>query len=128
MSDWWYDIDRLDEWDTGMERGGFTRGFYFRGLDDKRATLSENPVFFDSAWSSQAPLSTDAPPTSVQDPFSNFGNISASHMARFTIDRHNRQINLVMADGSAGPTRLEDLWMLKWHTQWTPRKNVVVPE
>ncbi|XAM01364.1 prepilin-type N-terminal cleavage/methylation domain-containing protein [Phycisphaeraceae bacterium D3-23] len=126
MSDWWYDIDKLSQWDAGLERGGWTQSFYFKGIDDSRASLSENPVFFDSAWAAAVPLVTDVPPTSTSDPYSDIANVVASHMARLSIDRHNFGVNVVMADGSAGHVRLNNLWSLSWHTQWDPIESVNV--
>ncbi len=41
-------------------------------------------------------------------------------MARLTINRHSRGINVTFMDGSAGKVMLTDLWQLRWHREYQP--------
>ncbi len=48
-------------------------------------------------------------------------------MARLTIDRHGRGINLALMDGAARKVILTDLWELRWHREYTPVHDVEIP-
>ena len=48
-------------------------------------------------------------------------------MGRFAMNRHSRSINMSFADGSVRRVRLPELWELKWHKQFTPTSDVVIP-
>ena len=47
-------------------------------------------------------------------------------MSRFCMPRHNRDINMSFADGSARKVRLPDLWDLKWHQEFRRTKNATI--
>ena len=48
-------------------------------------------------------------------------------MARVTINRHNRGINMTLMDGSTRKVILTDLWSLKWHRDFRLFYDVEIP-
>ena len=48
-------------------------------------------------------------------------------MARLTINRHNRGINVTLMDGSTRKVILNDLWGLKWHKGYERVYDVEIP-
>ncbi len=48
-------------------------------------------------------------------------------MARLTIDRHNRGINMALMDGAARKVILTDLWEYRWHREYKPVHDVEIP-
>jgi prepilin-type processing-associated H-X9-DG protein len=80
-------------------------------------STAEIPVYGDCNWVDGWPHEVDTPPAA---PFTVMtGQKSTSEaMRRFTLDRHNRKINVVFLDGHAAGVDLVDLWTLKWHRRW----------
>jgi len=85
-----------------------------------------NPISLnDNSW-----LNGGAPAPSEdwwerQDPI-NFGQWSWD-MARLTINRHSRGINITFMDGSTRKAILNDLWSLKWHKEYERVYDVEIP-
>lgn len=48
-------------------------------------------------------------------------------MARLTIDRHARGINMTLMDGATRKVALTDLWEYKWHREYKPAHDVEIP-
>ncbi len=48
-------------------------------------------------------------------------------MARYTLDRHSRGINLAFMDGSSRKIVLTDLWSLKWHREFELLYDIDIP-
>ena len=48
-------------------------------------------------------------------------------MARLTINRHSRGINIAFMDGSSRKIVLTDLWEYKWHRGYEPAYDVEIP-
>jgi prepilin-type processing-associated H-X9-DG protein len=84
------------------------------------------PMFADAINPVGMPLHTDRPPDDLQAPFFR-ALATASEMQFFTVARHGRAINIVFLDGHGATTPLEDLWRLKWHSQWISREVVLPP-
>ena len=85
-----------------------------------------NPISLnDSSW----PNGGDPAPSENwwqrQDPI-NF-NQWGWDMARLTINRHSRGINMTFMDGSTRKMILNDLWDLKWHKGYERVCNVKIP-
>ena len=87
------------------------------------------PLFADATWVDGWPRAEDpAPPDLLNGDRARQGPTLApkeNMMARFTIARHGRSINIVFLDGHAQPTPLTGLKRLKWHNgfafqDWSP--------
>ncbi|MGE5293877.1 MAG: type II secretion system protein [Solirubrobacterales bacterium] len=48
-------------------------------------------------------------------------------MARLTIDRHSRGINMTLMDGAARKVILTELWELRWHREYEPVHDAEIP-
>jgi prepilin-type N-terminal cleavage/methylation domain-containing protein/prepilin-type processing-associated H-X9-DG protein len=101
----------------------------FLTLDSKEA--NRIPFFGDctwaDAWPKGDPTGTEpngdpAPPNLFDGDIANQkGAISwgfKNYMARFCIDRHNKRINMIFADGHGETILLSSLWQLKWHAEY----------
>ena len=93
------------------------------GSIDKILTTSETPMFGDGMWRGVWAQDTEPAPASIQTPHT-LGNAG---VRSFASSRHQSKCNLSFADGSAGPTPIENLWQLKWNRQWTPTETVAMP-
>jgi hypothetical protein len=83
------------------------------------------PLYGDSNWIGSWPLEDDHVPQSL------YWGSPAIHeigffMGRFVVDRHDRSVQLVFADGGAQRVRLGDLWQLQWSRGFQPRQ-VLIP-
>lgn len=94
--------------------------FYSR-LGNAGATT---PLYGDSNWIGSWPLAVDTVPPSLYWGYA--VHEIGFFMGRFSIDRHDRTIQLVFADGSARRVGLANLWKLEWHRSYQPA-TVVVP-
>ena len=85
---------------------------------------SETPVLCDSIWVDSWPDSSDFPPNDLRG-----GTIGDDnyYMARFCVDRHNMAVNVGLTSTSVRKVPLEELWTLKWHKNFRPRFDVVLP-
>lgn len=80
-------------------------------------TKANTPLFADCTHLSSLPLDTDPGPDNnkiINGP----GDGGANLMWRYTIDRHNRAINVALADGHVENVHLQSLWSLKWHRRF----------
>jgi prepilin-type processing-associated H-X9-DG protein len=68
------------------------------------------PAFADCLRFDGWPLDTDLPPA-----FEDMSWSISSHIARFSINRHDGAVNVLFLDWSARKIGLKELWTLKWH-------------
>lgn len=90
------------------------------------------PLFLDCNWVDGWPMASDTPPANLVTGDDGFG----PDMGRFCFPRHGSRpspvpknfdirqtlpgkINSVFADGHADGVKLEDLWTLTWHKDYT---------
>ena len=74
------------------------------------------PIFADCNWVDGWPMANNAPASTYH------GGRNSS-MARFCVDRHDGEINVVFNDGHVEGVALADLWTLHWHKEWkTPAR------
>jgi prepilin-type N-terminal cleavage/methylation domain-containing protein/prepilin-type processing-associated H-X9-DG protein len=82
------------------------------------------PLFADCTWADSWPLASNpAPPDLTNGDRNKQGGSNAPNencMARFTINRHTRGINVNFLDGHVANVNVRDLWSLKWHKDWKP--------
>jgi prepilin-type N-terminal cleavage/methylation domain-containing protein/prepilin-type processing-associated H-X9-DG protein len=73
------------------------------------------PVLADGLWVGGWPRHTDTPPSTLAGVYD-----LEHHMRRFCMARHKRFINAVFLDGHCESVVLEDLWKLKWNSDFVP--------
>jgi prepilin-type N-terminal cleavage/methylation domain-containing protein/prepilin-type processing-associated H-X9-DG protein len=78
------------------------------------------PVFADCAWYGGNPFDLASPGNGGKPPRTREWNKTNPKqwdwdMARFVMDRHNRQVNVAFVDGSARGVKVTGLWDLQWH-------------
>lgn len=115
---------------AGMDNLAQNPGWvYTKDTSVQQAILT--PMFMDSVWINLAPKENDPPPNSLYDP----GISSSDQMRRVCIARHGSvasgalghspgqplpgSIDVGFVDGHAESVKLEKLWMLYWHLNWT---------
>lgn len=74
------------------------------------------PVIADCLWVGGWPRETDTPPTTLAGLYD-----LDHHMRRFCMARHKRAVNVAFLDGHCAAVGLEELWMLKWNAEFSPR-------
>ena len=85
-----------------------------------------NPISIkDNSWPNGGEPAPSEDWWEQQDPI-NFGHWGYD-MARFTINRHSRGINVTFMDGSARKVILHDLWSLKWHRGYERVHDIKIP-
>lgn len=90
---------------------------------DRITTNTQTPVFGDGMWRESWPEDLEGPPASITTPhLANNGGVRT-----FASSRHQSRSNIVFADGSAGPTPIENLWQLQWNRSWQPTETVAMP-
>ncbi|MFI4910225.1 MAG: type II secretion system protein [Sedimentisphaeraceae bacterium JB056] len=94
-------------------------GMYWRKRDMRNA--ANVPVMGGNWFIGGRPLETNSPPE--YDGHKNSG--SEFEMGRFCLDRHDENIDMLFADGSARKVGLKELWRLKWHPGYNT--NVRMP-
>src|SRR5665213_124506 len=113
----------LCRWDAtgrgGEQYSGGTPAQYFTTFPAESASV---PVFGDCTWADAWPRETDqTPPNLIDGARATQGTPPAENMmARFTISRHGRNINVVFLDGHGETVPLENLKQLKWHNGYVP--------
>jgi prepilin-type N-terminal cleavage/methylation domain-containing protein/prepilin-type processing-associated H-X9-DG protein len=121
---WWLTWEPL-----GLGGDQFSGGPATRHLTAASGESSLIPVFADSTWVDGWPRETDpTPPNLITGDVATQGDWNAPNenmMARFTIARHGRAINISFIDGHAEMVPLEKLKRLKWHegyvySDWKP--------
>jgi prepilin-type N-terminal cleavage/methylation domain-containing protein/prepilin-type processing-associated H-X9-DG protein len=108
-----------------------TRSWHYSGEADFKSPTTI-PLFLDCNWVDGWPEAEDAPPSNLMAGDDGFG----PNMGRYCLARHGSppnpipsnfdtrqslpgKINSVFADGHAGGVKLEDLWSLNWHQNYT---------
>ena len=96
--------------------------------------MSNVPVMADCAWYGGNPFDyasgrpngdvPDFPDWNLRNPGPTSGSNWQYDMARFCMDRHNMQIDVAFADGSARRVKLPDLWTFKWHRKFIPEHDL----
>lgn len=123
----------LLSWDSDGKGGDrFSGGGENLHLRASSGGSSAIPVFGDAIWLDGWPRATDATPPDLQNgDRARQGATQAPNenmMARFTIDRHDRAINIVFVDGHASRVLLDDLKQLTWHDGFVPQPwNPLLP-
>ena len=84
---------------------------------------SHVPLFLDAVWPDSWPRESDAVPANLINPAPEDWN---NNMARFSIARHGKAVNVVFVDGHAEKVELSALWRLKWSNKFVP-KQVTIP-
>lgn len=80
---------------------------------------SNTPLWSDATWQGIGwPQEHHILPSDLNDPERSDG---FGHMTRVTLDRHNEGVNVAMADGSARPVKVRQLWSLQWHPSFVTR-------
>jgi prepilin-type N-terminal cleavage/methylation domain-containing protein len=98
---------------------------------------AEIPMVADCTWFGTNPISTEdnswangASPTPTREWWERKNPDEPGDwnwdMARLTIDRHSRGINLTCMDGSTRKVILTDLWEFKWHREYRPVHDVQI--
>jgi prepilin-type processing-associated H-X9-DG protein len=85
-----------------------------------------NPISIrDNSWANGGDPAPSEDWWEQQDPI-NFGYWGYD-MARLTINRHSRAINMSFMDGSTRKVILHDLWSLKWHRGYENVYDIKIP-
>lgn len=87
---------------------------------------SEVPAFMDSAWADLRPTNSAYNKAPSDLTGASLMQASPPQHWRVTLDRHNKGINVCMADGSARYVPLKELYQLTWYQGWTKR-DLVLP-
>ena len=90
---------------------------------------SEVPMLCDSLWVDSWPYAEDNPP-SVDlkgGGYPGFPHNIGYFMGRFCVDRHNMAQNVGFVGTNVQKVPLEELWTLRWHKNFRPRFDVVMP-
>jgi len=82
---------------------------------------ANTPLFADCNWIGGWPRHTDAPPKNLSGAYE-----LDNHMRRFCMARHKRSVNMVFLDGHAQGVALEDLWKLRWNSEFV-QTRVTLP-
>ena len=108
-------------------KGGeeFSGGTAERHVPISSKAAESVPVFADATWTDGWPRAEDpTPPDLTGGDRANQGPEKApkeNMMARFTIARHDRAVNVAFLDGHAERVRLDGLKRLQWHRFYVPR-------
>ena len=86
---------------------------------------TEVPLFMDCAWADILPSNGSETSPVLPPPNLTGGGLanapSGTEHWRMLLNRHpNYSINICMADGSARPVQLQDLYKLTWKKGWKP--------
>ena len=80
---------------------------------------SKIPLMADALWYTGRPESHDLPPKDQYnyryDDLNETANEPANHMRRFTVNRHDGKLNVLLMDGTVITISPKALWQLKWH-------------
>lgn len=96
------------------------RSYYY---DNFISLKSGVPAFADAAYVGGWPVSSDLPPSNLQDA----DRVAPDGMPRFCLDRHRMSINVGFADGHNEKVPLKKLWTLQWHKGFAPNNDIVLP-
>jgi len=70
------------------------------------------PLFLGAKWLGGKPMDIDGPSPREDE------IISGNAMTRYTVNRHNGNINAVFVDFSVRDVGVRELWTLKWHKEF----------
>jgi prepilin-type N-terminal cleavage/methylation domain-containing protein len=95
---------------------------------------SQTPLMLDSMWRGGGPYWEGGPETYAASAQPGVSSGDANReMEHFTVPRHGsgKRTEVVYYDGSSSPSKIKDLWGLKWHRNWDQTyyiDNYVLPE
>lgn len=89
----------------------------WRSMDHSGGSII--PLMADALWYTGRPEATDLPPKEqhshrYRDPIE-IPIEPANHMQRFTVNRHDGKLNVLLMDGMVKSISPKELWRLKWH-------------
>jgi len=135
----WYHM-RERSGKTKMYKGSYgTNGWIHEGLSQTWGFSVDNhwkkmsvrgahqiPLMLDCTWVAGYPLDTEKPlSTAEYASFQEVGGIRGQ-INRYCFSRHGQVTNCSFLDGSSREIKLEDLWSLKWHRNYTPQDNIAI--
>ena len=125
-----YGFNRYVSYGTGSK--------YFGGSIGAVKNSSEVPLFFDSVWidglvenyepGTKTPVALPPNLSGLPANTANIAKDNTKHHWRFLINRHQRAINMAMADGSAKKVPLEETYQQYWHKNWERYTLVGLPK
>jgi len=79
------------------------------------------PMVYDSVWVEGFPKMNDWAPTNEEHAMDIYDADWSTNVMKFAcIDRHNGGINAAFVDMDVRHVGVKELWLLKWHKNWTP--------
>ena len=110
----------VSRWRGSITNWGYPEDKHYSGRLGRIPNASEVPLFFDCVWVGGYPLDTNQP--------ADVEGTMGQQLNRFAIKRHGEsRSNGVMLDGSADSYELPDMWLLRWHKNYSPNPGVVIP-
>ena len=111
-----YGAFALNSWMYSDKPSESQVGPYYFGTTDALPSVSEVPLIGDSMWMDSWPSPSDTIP---QDRIKGGGG----GIGNFSLNRHNKSINLTFMDGSGRGVLVDKLKTLRWstHTNWPAR-------
>ncbi len=101
--------------DIVSTEGHLTRNNW-RRVDVKGA--SKVPLLLDSQWVDGWPEDIDEPLSVEDQNWRDCGDATLSNMRRFSVNRHDENVNTLLLDSSIKKTGIKELWKLKWHRSY----------
>ncbi len=87
----------------------------------RRASVSGGgmiPLLLDSQWVDGWPEAMDEPLESEDQGWRDAGDATVNNIRRFSVNRHDENVNTLFMDASVRKTGLKELWKLKWHRSY----------
>ena len=127
--DQWYDTYAegsygFNEWTADPPPGEAT--FWNLNADWAVRTTFEKdarliPMVFDAVWVDMAPRMNNNAPTNAEHAMDTYMASWYINAMKFAcIDRHSGGINAAFVDMGVRHVGVKELWLLKWHKNWTP--------
>jgi prepilin-type processing-associated H-X9-DG protein len=129
-AEWWTSYAQgsygFNEWTADPPPGADT---FWGSMDSDlaiRTTFEKDasliPVVFDSVWLHLAPRMINRAPTNLEHAMDTYPTAHwwSSAMQYICIDRHSGGINAAFVDMGVRHVGVKELWLLKWHKNWTP--------
>ena len=81
------------------------------------------PLMADAIWHTGRPEAQDLPPeeeynSRYDNQLDDVSNDPSNHMQRFTVNRHDKKLNVLFMDGTVKTISPKELWRLKWHKNY----------
>jgi prepilin-type processing-associated H-X9-DG protein len=73
------------------------------------------PLLLDSQWVDGWPEDVDEPLDAEDQSWDDCVDATVNNMWRFSVNRHDGNLNTLFIDGSVRKTGIKQLWKLKWH-------------